>query len=131
MVQGTQMQEAEIRDRSMDTIYHITGGEEWERALSVGTYQGDTLASEGFIHCSTAAQVVPVANAFYRGRTGLVLLCIDSAKVEAEIRYEKGEGEERFPHIYGCLDVSAVHQVLRFEPDGQGMFTLPAEIAGW
>ncbi|HUW13519.1 MAG TPA: DUF952 domain-containing protein [Anaerolineae bacterium] len=114
----------------MDTIFHIMSAEQWDQARREGVYRGDTLDTEGFIHCSSAAQVVRVANAFYSGRRGLMLLCIDSAGVVAEIRYERGEGEECFPHIYGPLDIGAVSQVLEFEPGEDGTFDLPTEIVG-
>jgi uncharacterized protein (DUF952 family) len=116
----------------MTLILHITTREQWERAKSTGAYRGDTLDSEGFIHCSTPAQVIPVANAFFRGQSGLVLLCIDSAKVQTEIRYEAPEpgGEEAYPHIYGPLNADAVVRVLAFEPGADGTFALPGGIPG-
>ncbi|RMD52265.1 MAG: DUF952 domain-containing protein, partial [Candidatus Thermofonsia bacterium] len=36
----------------MKPILHITTKEAWETAVSQQTYTGDTLESEGFIHCS-------------------------------------------------------------------------------
>jgi uncharacterized protein (DUF952 family)/NTP pyrophosphatase (non-canonical NTP hydrolase) len=110
-------------------ILHITRREAWEHARGAGRYEADTLASQGFIHCSAPEQVIRVADAFYRGQKDLVLLVIDSARVEAEIRYENLEGgEERFPHIYGPLNVEAVVRVADFEPGPDGAFTLPKGI---
>ena len=87
------------------------------------------LAEEGFIHCSHAHQVVPVADAIYRGTPGLVLLVIDPAAVRAEIREEAlCNSGERFPHIYGPLNVDAVVDVLPFEPTADGSFELPASL---
>ena len=81
---------------------------------------------EGFIHCSTHEQVIQVANARFRGQSGLVLLFIDADKVAAEIIYENLEGgPQLFPHIYGELNVDAVAQVAEFAPDADGFFTLP------
>ena len=42
----------------MKTIYHITPRQDWEKASSEGTYRADSLETEGFIHCSTSAQLV-------------------------------------------------------------------------
>ena len=91
-----------------------------------------TLAAEGFIHCSTPEQVVKVANHYYQGQTGLVLLCIDESKLQAELRFEAPdgpaiEGENRFPHIYGPLNTNAVTDVLDFEPGADGTFTMPVK----
>lgn len=113
----------------MTPIYHITSHAQWLDALKDGLYRGDTLDTEGFIHCSTAAQVVAVANAFFRGRTDLVLLKIDSNLLHAEVRYEPSEPRQLFPHIYGPLNPDAVIDVVRFEPDEDGTFQLPPAIS--
>lgn len=108
-------------------IYHITTATEWEGAQREGAYAADSLPTEGFIHCSTRAQVLGVANTRFRGHSGLVLLEIDVAQVQPEIRYENLEGGEAlFPHIYGPLGVDAVVAVHRFESGADGLFRLPA-----
>ena len=66
---------------SLNLIYHITSRDAWQQAQAAGTYRGDTLATEGFIHTSTSAQVARTANRFYHGRAGLVLLAIDPARL--------------------------------------------------
>lgn len=111
--------------RGMAIILHITRPEAF--AKHEATYAPEMFAVEGFIHCSTADQVVKVADARFRGQTGLVLLSIDTDKVKAEIRYENLEGgQELFPHIYGELNTDAVVQVAEFAPGVDGYFTLPA-----
>jgi uncharacterized protein (DUF952 family) len=90
-------------------ILHITSRREWEAAQAAGEYRGDTLGSDGFIHCSLRQQVVEVANAHFRGQRDLVLLCIAEDKVQAEIRYEDlYHAGQKFPHIYGPLNLDAV-----------------------
>jgi uncharacterized protein (DUF952 family) len=111
----------------MAIIFHITTRASWERAEAEGVYRTETLPVEGFIHCSTREQVAEVANLRFRGQTGLVLLVIDTHRVEAEIRYENSEGDARmFPHIYGELNTDAVIEVLEFEPDREGYFAQPS-----
>ncbi|ARV61634.1 hypothetical protein BZZ01_26140 [Nostocales cyanobacterium HT-58-2] len=112
----------------MTTILHITRREQWEQAKVVGTYHGDTLYSEGFIHCSTPTQIIKVANTFFRYHEGLVLLFINSDKVQAEIRYECVEEGEQFPHIYGALNIDAVFKVINFEPGEDGLFTFSEKV---
>jgi uncharacterized protein (DUF952 family) len=113
----------------MAIILHITSRDAWDAARSAGAYRGDTLDTEGFIHCSTPAQVVSVAEAFFPRHRGLVLLAIDEARVQPEIRYEGAPGGDRFPHIYGPLNLDAVVRTAAFEPGSDGHFTLPAGIA--
>jgi uncharacterized protein (DUF952 family) len=106
----------------VERIFHIASAATWGE--SGDAYSGDTLASEGFIHCSTADQVLDVAHARFGGRRDLVLLCIDPARVAPEIRYENLEGgEELFPHIYGPLDRKAVIRAEPLEPGADGRFT--------
>lgn len=108
----------------MTLILHITQRQAWEQAKVLQTYQADSLKSEGFIHCSTLQQIVKVANKFFAHEKGLILLCIDSDKVESEILYEAVDGDY-FPHLYGRLNIDAVSQVLAFEPNEEGKFELP------
>ncbi len=118
-----------------EAILHITSREAWDAACQNGSYLAPSLETEGFIHCSTAEQAVPVANAFYAGQRGLVLLVIDPARLTAVLKWEppahvlpdaKPDVEaDEFPHIYGPINVDAVTDVLAFEPDPNGQFILP------
>lgn len=94
----------------MPSIFHVTTADQWDAAVAAGEYRRSTLdrtlEQEGFIHCSTAAQVPGTLARFYRGVPDLVRLEIDPGLVGAEVRYE-GDAEA-FPHIYGPLPVEAV-----------------------
>ena len=68
----------------MAFIFHITTSANWAAAQAQGNYTADSLASEGFIHCTSAGQVVATANHYYSARPGLLLLAITPAKVNAE-----------------------------------------------
>jgi uncharacterized protein (DUF952 family) len=114
-------------------ILHITSRPEWHAAQQRGDYRAPSLASEGFIHCSTAKQVLHVANAFYREKKDLVLLVIDETLVLPEVKWETPTGppargisqRDEFPHIYGPLNLEAVLQVVDFIPEADGSFQLP------
>lgn len=112
----------------MSLILHITPRSQWDEAKTKGVYHCESLKVEGFIHCSTPAQVLPVANAFFTNQQGLVLLCIDSDRLQSELRYEPVEGMD-FPHLYGTLNVDAVVEVLEFSPNAGGQFELPSGLA--
>jgi uncharacterized protein (DUF952 family) len=115
----------------MTIIFHIASLVTWDSATSIGYYKPPSLNSEGFIHCSTLGQTVSTANQFYAGQKDLVLLCIDTKKTEAEVKYEAPicANDQRtadlFPHIYGPLNVSAVVQVVDFAPGADDKFKLP------
>lgn len=109
----------------MALIFHIAERSQWKAAQPTGAYRHPSLETEGFIHCSTAEQVVWVANAIFRGQQGLVLLCIASEQLESELRYDEVAGVGQFPHVYGPINCDAVVKVLEFEPDATGEFAFP------
>lgn len=113
----------------MHLIIHIVPQDQWADARQRGSYEGDTLHTEGFIHCSTPAQTLWVANGRFVGRTDLLLLCIDADRLVSELRYEESEPGQHFPHIYGPLNLDAVIAVVPFGPEPDGRFTMPDQVA--
>ena len=119
------------------TILHITSRDAWDIAQRQGQYSAPSLMSEGFIHCSTHKQVLPVADKFYKGQTGLILLVIDSTRLSSDLKWEPpfegapppGVSEnDTFPHIYGPINLDAIVQVIDFIPTANGRFVLPSLI---
>ena len=103
-------------------IYHIVLPQVWERFKDRPSYQPDSLATEGFIHCSYPNQLRAVLKRYYYGRVGEVLILkIDTDKLFAKLVKEASTGDEIYPHIYGRLNHSAVVEVterpLRREED--------------
>jgi len=115
-------------------IAHIVKRSEWELAVGKGTYAAASLRAEGFIHCSTLAQVIDTANRFYRGQDDLVVLCIEESRLNAELKYEPPTMQHDepagalFPHLYGELNVDAVVQVVALPCEADGSFRLPDEL---
>jgi uncharacterized protein (DUF952 family) len=103
------------------TILHITTASGWAAAQAAGELRAPSLDVEGFIHCSTEAQVLATANRIFRGSGDLLLLELDVAKIGPEVRWERATdvGDE-FPHIYGPLNLDAVTgtRALPEGPDG-------------
>ncbi len=116
-------------------IFHITSRKDWEAAQAKGEYVAESLHTEGFIHCSTLAQILPVADKFYRGQTGLVLLMIEPALLSSTLKWEAPSGGtpppgvpegDPFPHIHGPINLDAVVNVMDFISDTNGDWALPA-----
>ncbi len=110
-----------------DLILHATTREAWAAAQASGQYSVDSLAGQGFIHCSKVDQILRVANVFYAGQPGLILLVIDPGCLTSELRWDPGTdlATELFPHIYGPINLDAVVEVIDFEPAADGKFHLP------
>ncbi len=117
-------------------ILHVTSRKAWIDATRAGQYSAPSLEQDGFIHASTLKQVLPVASKYYKGQSGLLLLEIDPARLTSELKWEPPTGGplpgvpegDAFPHIYGPINLDAVIQVVDFEPDENGDFTLPTSL---
>lgn len=111
-------------------LYHITSAEEWKAAQSKGEYIPQGFATEGFIHCSYGHQIVTVANRYYKGQNGLVLLKIESSTISSSLVEENLEGgTELYPHVYSPLAISSVVEAIAFPYNADGDFILPKELS--
>ena len=110
-------------------ILHITTAPEWEAAAATGEYRAASLETEGFIHCSTPAQVVHVADWFYRDVPDLVLLCIDADALTSELLWEASTDSfaGEFPHVYGPIAIASVIAAISWGT-GENGFALPDAI---
>jgi uncharacterized protein (DUF952 family) len=115
-----------------ELILHAVSRAAWSAAQGQGAFTADSLAGEGFIHCSKRGQILRVANLLYRGQPGLVLLVIDPRRLTSELRWEPGVdlAAELFPHVYGPINLEAVVNVLDFEPGPDGSFAMPPSLVG-
>lgn len=101
-------------------IFHIIRRAAWLEALERGDYVPPSLSAEGFIHCSTADQVSPTAERWFAGQNELLVLRIDTQLLTPELKYEAPRNtgperqNERFPHLYGALNLNAVVDVVDF-----------------
>ena len=114
-------------------IFHITSRKAWEEAQTIGEYIADSLRIEGLIHCSTLSQVLPVANNFFKGQRGLILLEIEPALLSPDLKWEPPSGGapppgvpvgDMFPHIYGPINMDAVVRVVELKPNPDGSWAL-------
>lgn len=99
----------------------------------VDVYRPESLDVEGFVHCSDFGTVHMPANALFAGRTDLVLLVVDPARLDVPVRWELPEvgppDQPLFPHVYGPIPAAAVVAVHDFPPGPDGVFRLPDGLA--
>ena len=107
-------------------VYHMLPKAAWEAVPPGSDYLAETLASEGFIHCTAEPPILEaVANRFYRSEAGdWLILLVDLDKVAAPVRWEAADGH-LFPHIYGPIAHAAVVRVLPFPRRADGAYQLP------
>jgi uncharacterized protein (DUF952 family) len=115
-------------------ILHILSRSQWDLARRRGDYRPRSLEAEGFIHCSTMAQVIDTANIHYRGQHDLLVLRIDESKLTSRFEFEAPStaGDTRpsalFPHIHGPLNLDAVIDAIELPCNADGSFRLPIAI---
>jgi len=118
-------------------IYHLTPRQAWYEAQQRGEYRAESLESEGFIHCSTETQILPVAESFFKGQSGILLLKIDPSLLSSELRWELPSGGapplgvpegDLFPHIYGPINLDAIVKVYDLESNPDGNYKLPSSM---
>ncbi len=101
-------------------LLHAATRADWD-ARTDDHYAPEGLASEGFVHCATAAQLPGVLERHYRGRDDLVLLHLDAGALTCDLVWEDTSGRgEAFPHVYGPIPVAAVASLEDLAVDGDG-----------
>lgn len=100
-------------------IYHITTADAWKKSQSSGEYVPEAFEKDGFIHCSKKEQLLTVARRFYYEVRGLVVLEIDSSRLQSKVVEENLDGgTELFPHIYGKIHPKEVLRILNLDWQG-------------
>lgn len=112
-----------MTDAAPEPIFHIATADDWRATSRTGTYTtstaGRSLEEEGFIHACRREQVQGVFDRYYAGlRTDLVLLTIDPARLESELRVDP-VGADSYPHVYGPINRSAVVDVTALDRRGR------------
>jgi len=91
----------------MAILFHVVPRSEWQR-LPPGPYHADSLARDGFIHCSYRHQVGAVVWRFFAGQADLLVLSIDTDLLTSPVREEEADDGQKFPHVHGPINREAI-----------------------
>jgi uncharacterized protein (DUF952 family) len=129
------------------SIFHLVGRADWPS--DPASYRPASLAEAGFIHFSTAGQLLRTADLFYGGWSDLVAVEVDPSRLGADLRWEPpahpsggvpgggvpgggvpggGPTDELFPHLYGPIDAAAVVAVHPMVLGADGRFARPPRV---
>src|SRR5438067_13850895 len=90
-------------------VYKICEAAQWRLAESKGIFHGAAVdAHDGYIHLSAPDQVVETAAKHFPGKSDLVLVAVDAAKLGPALAWEQSRGGALFPHLYAPLLLDAV-----------------------
>ncbi len=97
-------------------IFHICLPDRWRIGADEIDYTDPSLATEGFIHCSTREQLDATLKRYFIGTPEVLILEISPMAVANILRFEPAShSQERFPHVYGPIPRSAVVAIHRFD----------------
>ena len=89
-------------------IYHIVLPEIWEKFKDEYEYEAESLATEGFIHCSYRHQLDDVLKRYYDGVEKVLILHINPHYLTTRFVAEPSTNGEIYPHIYGPINRAAI-----------------------
>lgn len=108
-----------------DLIFHITTRKQWKEFQEGGRYTPESLEKEGYIHASRGSQLEETANRFFSDRNKILLLVIEMSRLAPEVKYEaEPETGEKFPHIYGPLNIDAIVDKIDVYVEKDGRFKI-------
>lgn len=108
-------------------IYRLLPEKEWYENKNKKIYHPRELETDGFIHFSFKHQLIQVANAIYKKYDKLIVLEIETEKLEhlEALKLEDLYGlAEDYPHLYNELNISAISDRFEIRKTGSG-FELP------
>lgn len=109
-------------------IYKLLLAYEWEVFEQTGVFLGTPLDfADGYIHLSSADQVVETARLHFKNLGPLVLAEFDAAVFGDQLIYEPSRGGQMFPHLFGRLKLSQVRRHWDLRDPGEGAYSFPPE----
>jgi uncharacterized protein (DUF952 family) len=119
------LQIAQQDEAMSDLIFKILSSSAWTDAQAAGVFVGSEVdLADGFIHFSTAEQVVETARKHFAGQRDLVLVAVAASALGEKLRFEPSRGGALFPHLYAPLAVELAQwaKPLPIGPDGRFAF---------
>lgn len=93
-------------------IFHLATPDQWAAAQATGSVTPPSLAAEGFVHCSTDAQLDGTIQRHFAGVDELVLLRLHEAGLADALRWDESRPDEAYPHLYRAIALAEVAEVI-------------------
>jgi uncharacterized protein (DUF952 family) len=102
-------------------VYKVLTPAQWSEVLETGRFTGAPIdLADGFIHLSSAHQLVETVRKHFRGHGELFVVAFDADLLGGDLKWETSRGGDLFPHLYSPLLLSHVIE----------SFTLPVNDLG-
>jgi uncharacterized protein (DUF952 family) len=95
-------------------IYKIAVADDWTEAARRRVFEGSAKDKEdGFIHFSTAEQLIETLKLHYSGNQRMLALSAVEAEALGEsLKWKPSRNGDLFPHLYGHLPMTAVRSTV-------------------
>lgn len=112
---------------AVEVIHHLVPAGEWQALTTDSlTYTPTSLATEGFIHFSTMQQIPATSLRYYADVPELLVVSVEVAALDGELRWEDLAGTGVYPHLYAALNLDAVQAVQPYEAGDAFSDVMPA-----
>ena len=109
-------------------IYKICLIDEWENAKKKGEFRGTKKdLIDGYIHLSTKEQLNSTLTKHFFKQDKLVLLKVEVLNLK-NLRWEKSQTKDLFPHLYSILKLKNVKNVFKIILNADGIHKLPLDL---
>jgi uncharacterized protein (DUF952 family) len=112
----------------MSTTFHLVPEDVWDAADRTAPYAPDSIATEGFIHCTDGVEALgETFDRYYAADARPFLaLTVDLDALDVPWRYDVPGSP--YPHVYGPIDRRAILDIGRVArlPDGRFRALVPA-----
>ncbi len=110
------------------TVYKLLLSAEWETLETEDVFLGTPLdLKDGYVHLSTAGQVIETARLHFNHKGPLVLVELDESDFGDTLKYEPARDGSLFPHQYGLLKRSQIKRHWPLKETGNGTYEFPDE----
>ena len=106
----------------MQLIYKIVTPDAYQAMQADGALTRSGVdAADGFVHFSTAAQLIETLDKHYAGHADLVLLAVSDTACGAALKWEVSRGGDKFPHLYDKLKTPHIADVFHLNAARAGL----------
>lgn len=108
------------------TAYKVLTAAEMSALEHEGSFVGSPAdLADGFVHLSTAAQLMETVAKHFAGRSDLHVVAVDLDALGDALRWEESRGGQSFLHLYAPLTLDAVIAYGPLDRDDHGGIKLP------
>lgn len=111
---------------SRTIVYKVLTPAQWAETLKAGRFTGAPIdMADGFIHLSSAHQLVETVRKHFRGQGDLVVASFDAEVLGGDLKWEVSRGGALFPHLYAPLLLSHLIESFMLAIDDEGEHLFP------